>query len=101
MICTIHRAQFVLAEADLLLQDAAIHVCDPGRISRIEPLHADPSVADVRVIDWGKAMIMPGLDGKNLFAQILEGAGECVATIVRGEIVWQRGEHVGSSATAA
>jgi cytosine/adenosine deaminase-related metal-dependent hydrolase len=61
MIRTIHRAKFVLAEADFLLQDAAVHVCDPGRISRIEPLHAKPSGTDVRVIDWGNAMIMPGL----------------------------------------
>jgi len=61
MIRTIHRAQFVLAEADFLLQNAAVHVCDPGRISRIEPSHAKPSGSDVRVIDWGKALIMPGL----------------------------------------
>jgi len=61
MIRTIHRARFVLAEADLLLQDAAVHVCDPGRISRIEPSHTRPSGPDVRVIDWGRAIIMPGL----------------------------------------
>lgn len=61
MIRTIHRAKFVLAEASFLLQDAAVHVCDPGRISRIEPLHAKPSGMDVRVIDWGNAMILPGL----------------------------------------
>ncbi len=61
MIRTIHRAQFVLAEADILLQDAAVHVCDPGRISRIEPLHSRLSSQDVRVIDWGRAIIMPGL----------------------------------------
>jgi cytosine/adenosine deaminase-related metal-dependent hydrolase len=39
--------------------------------------------------------------GRNLLAQILEGAGECIATIVKGEIVWQRDEDVGSSLTAA
>ncbi len=61
MIRTIHRAHFVLAEADFLLQDAAVHVCDPGRISRIEPWHTRPSGQEVRVIDWGKAIIMPGL----------------------------------------
>jgi len=61
MIRTIHRAHFVLAEADFLLQDAAVHVCDPGRISRIGPWHGKPSGQDVRVIDWGKAIIMPGL----------------------------------------
>jgi cytosine/adenosine deaminase-related metal-dependent hydrolase len=61
MIRTIHRAQFVLAEADFLLQDAAVHVCDPGRISRVEPSHIKSWGPGVRIIDWGRAIIMPGL----------------------------------------
>jgi len=28
--------------------------------------------------------------GRNLGAHILEGAGECIATIIRGEVVWQK-----------
>jgi aminodeoxyfutalosine deaminase len=61
MIRTIHRAKFVLAEADLLLQDAAVHVCDPGRICRVEPWSKAESGPDVDVIDWGPAVLMPGL----------------------------------------
>lgn len=61
MIRTIHRADFVLAEADLLLQNAAVHVGDPGRICRVEPWSKVPSGPDVRVVDWGSAILMPGL----------------------------------------
>jgi len=61
MIRTIHRARFVLAEPDLLLQNAAVHVSDPGRISRVEPWTGVPSSLQVEVIDWGSALIMPGL----------------------------------------
>ena len=75
MIRTIHRAQFVLAEADFLLQDAAVHVCDPGRISRIEPWHGKPSGQDVRVIDWGKAIIMPGLVNSHTHLELTRLAG--------------------------
>jgi len=60
MIRTIHRAKFVLAESDLLLQNAAIHVSDPGRISRLEPWHGPPADREVEVIDWGCAAILPG-----------------------------------------
>lgn len=75
MIRTIHRAQFVLAEADFLLQDAAVHVCDPGRISRIEPWHGKPSGQDVHVVDWGKAIIMPGLVNSHTHLELTRLAG--------------------------
>lgn len=61
MIRTIHRAQYVLAEADLLLQNAAVHVSDPGRISRVEPWMGVPSHVEADVIDWGRAVVLPGL----------------------------------------
>ncbi len=61
MIRTVHRAKFVLAEPDLLLKDAAVHVSDPGRISRIEPWNNPPAHLPVEVVDWGSAVIMPGL----------------------------------------
>jgi aminodeoxyfutalosine deaminase len=61
MIRTVHRAKYVLAEADLLLQNAAVHVSDPGRISRVEPWVSPPPSLETRVIDWGSAVILPGL----------------------------------------
>ncbi len=61
MIRTVHRAKYVLAEADLLLQNAAVHVAEPGRISRVEPWHSASSSPGVEVVDWGSAVILPGL----------------------------------------
>ena len=61
MIRTIHRAKYVLAESDLLLQNAAVHVSNPGRISRVEPWHSPPASDNVEVVDWGSAVILPGL----------------------------------------
>jgi aminodeoxyfutalosine deaminase len=56
---TIHRAKYALAEPDLLLKNAAIHVSAGGRISRIEPWSNPHSQAEV--IDWGSSIIIPGL----------------------------------------
>src|SRR5881296_1444879 len=61
MIRTIHRAKYVLAEADLLFQDSAVHVADPGRISRVEPWQGASSNQETEVVDWGSAVIIPGL----------------------------------------
>lgn len=61
MIRTIHRAKYVLAECDLLLQNAAVQVSDPGRISRVEPWQSPPAGGNVAVLDWGCAVILPGL----------------------------------------
>jgi cytosine/adenosine deaminase-related metal-dependent hydrolase len=51
----------VLAEPDILLKNAAVHVSDPGRISRIEPWNNPPPHLPVQVVDWGSAVIMPGM----------------------------------------
>jgi cytosine/adenosine deaminase-related metal-dependent hydrolase len=61
MIRTVHTAKFVLAEAGMLLRNAAVHVSDPGRISRLEPWQGPPARLETRVIDWGPAIILPGL----------------------------------------
>ncbi len=61
MIQTIHRAKFVLAESDLLMQNASVHISDPGRISRVEPWRELPLDSELEVVDWGNSVIMPGL----------------------------------------
>lgn len=61
MAKSVHRAKYVLAEPDLLLQNAAVHVSDPGRILRVEPWNDQQASSETDVIDWGPAMIMPGL----------------------------------------
>jgi aminodeoxyfutalosine deaminase len=68
MLRTIHRAKYVLAEPDLLVKNAAIHVSASGRISRIEAIGSIGSVgtwsgahSQTKVIDWGSSIIIPGL----------------------------------------
>ncbi len=61
MLKAVHRARYVLAEPDLLLQNAAVHISSPGRISRVEPWQDAPSIPGIEVMDWGDAVILPGL----------------------------------------
>jgi len=61
MIRTVHTAKYVLAEPGILLRNAAVHVSDPGRITRIEPWHGPPPNLETRVIHWDSAIILPGL----------------------------------------
>lgn len=61
MIRTVHIAKYVLAEAGILLRNAAVHVSDPGRVSRLEPWQNPSSRPGFRIVDWGSAVIVPGL----------------------------------------
>jgi aminodeoxyfutalosine deaminase len=56
-----YRAKYVIAEPGLILQNAVIYVSNSGRISRIEHWKDSPADPDMRVIDLGPAVIMPGL----------------------------------------
>jgi cytosine/adenosine deaminase-related metal-dependent hydrolase len=57
----IHRAKYVLSKPDLLLTEAAVHISDDGRISSVEPWTGSPAIHEAEVVDWGAAVIMPGL----------------------------------------
>jgi aminodeoxyfutalosine deaminase len=65
MLRTIHRAKYALAEPDLLLKNAAIHVSAGGRISRIESIGSigawNSAHSQAKVVDWGSSIIIPGL----------------------------------------
>ena len=61
MIRTVHIARYVLAEAGMLHRNAAVHISDPGRITRLEPWQSPPPNLQTKVIDWGSAIILPGL----------------------------------------
>jgi cytosine/adenosine deaminase-related metal-dependent hydrolase len=61
MIEAIHRAKYVLAAPAILMHNAAVHVLDTGRISRVEPWLGSASIPKAQVVDWGSAVIMPGL----------------------------------------
>src|SRR5213594_4267404 len=57
----IHRAKYVLAEADLVHQNAAVQIAEPGRIARVGPWRGTSGNEGVEVVDWGSAVILPGL----------------------------------------
>src|SRR5512134_1055873 len=76
MIRTIHRAKYVLAESDLLLANAAVHVSDPGRISRVEPWQGMPADVDAVLVDWGDAVILPGLVNAHTHLELTALHGE-------------------------
>ncbi len=61
MTKVIHRAKFILAEPDLLLQNAAIHISGSGHISHIGIWQNSIPNPEAEVVDWGSAVIMPGL----------------------------------------
>ena len=76
MIRTIHRARYVLAESDLLLTDAAVAVSDQGRISRVEPWNNRARAPQTQVIDWGSAILMPGLVNAHAHLELTRLAGK-------------------------
>jgi cytosine/adenosine deaminase-related metal-dependent hydrolase len=57
---TIHKAKYILAEPDLILQNGAVHVSDHGRISRVERWTGSEALGHNQIVDWGNAAIMPG-----------------------------------------
>ncbi len=75
MLTSIHRAKYVLAEPDLLLQNAAIHIVNPGRISGVETWNDSPP-REVKVVDWGSAVIMPGLVNAHAHLELTALRGE-------------------------
>ena len=79
MLKSVHRAKYVLAEPDLLLANAAVHISDPGRISRVEPWHDPPAVPMIEVTDWGSAVIIPGLINAHAHLELTALHGQLTA----------------------
>ena len=61
MTKSIYRAEYVLAEPDLLMPNAAVHVSSDGRITGVESWKDGPPIGAAEIVDWGSAVIMPGL----------------------------------------
>jgi cytosine/adenosine deaminase-related metal-dependent hydrolase len=110
MIRTIHRAKYVFAEADLLLPDAAVHVSVPGRISRVEPWPSGSTHLDAEVIDWGSALILPGLVNAHTHLELTRLHGQLtnftsftdwVSQLIRIRQPWTREEYVQSTRQGA
>jgi cytosine/adenosine deaminase-related metal-dependent hydrolase len=79
MLKSVHRAKYALAEPDILLANAAVHISDPGRISRVEPWHDPPAVPGIEVIDWGSAVIIPGLINAHAHLELTALHGQLTA----------------------
>jgi aminodeoxyfutalosine deaminase len=60
MTTTIHRAKYALVNPDLLIENAAVQISS-GHISSTETWENPSPGSDVEVVDWGSAVIMPGL----------------------------------------
>jgi cytosine/adenosine deaminase-related metal-dependent hydrolase len=110
MIRTIHRAKYVLAEADLLLSDAAVSVSDPGRISRVEPWHGPPCSLEAEVVDWGSAVIVPGLVNAHTHLELTRLAGrltrfesfaDWIGQLVAARRSWSRDDYLESARAGA
>ena len=57
----IHRARFVLIHPELLLENAAVPVSEQGQVLEPYSLPAINNENGAEVIDWGDAVILPGL----------------------------------------
>jgi cytosine/adenosine deaminase-related metal-dependent hydrolase len=110
MIRTIHRAKYVLAEADLLLQDAAVYVSDPGRISRVEAWHGPPTNLEAEIVDWGSAVLIPGLVNAHTHLELTCLHGQLVrfssffdwiSQLIERRLEWTSKEYVESTRVGA
>ena len=59
----IHRARFVSTHPEVLLENAVVPVSEDGRVLESYSLPARRNVPDtgVEIVDWGAAIILPGL----------------------------------------
>jgi len=106
MLKSVHRAKYVLAEPDLLLQNAAVHISNPGRISRIEPWNDPQAMPEIEVIDWGTAVIIPGLinahthlELTHFFNQLtqFDSFAEWIMQLVNQRRTWSRDRFLNSA----
>ncbi len=106
MIQAIHRAKYVLAESDLLLEGASVHISDPGRITRVEPWRHNSAADDgVEVVDWGSAVILPGLVNAHTHLELtwlhrklteFSTFGEWLEKLVRARRLWAAEDYCAS-----
>jgi cytosine/adenosine deaminase-related metal-dependent hydrolase len=75
MIPTIHRAKYVLAASNLLVRNGAVHVTATGWISSVETWRKSPGDG-VGVVDWGTAVLMPGLVNAHTHLELSRLQGE-------------------------
>jgi cytosine/adenosine deaminase-related metal-dependent hydrolase len=110
MLKSIHRAKYVLAEPELLLSNAAVHISDPGRIVRIEPWHDPPAIPGIEIVDWGNAVIMPGLINAHAHLELTALYGQLttfssftdwIAQLIDRRRLWTREQFLDSARAGA
>ena len=57
----IHRARFVLTRPEILMENAAVAISEDGRVLDVYSQPAKRMESGTEVIDWGSAIIVPGL----------------------------------------
>jgi len=88
MIQTIHRAEYVLADG-ALLRNAAVTVSETGRILRAEPQINFRPDAEHKAIDWGAAVILPGLVNAHTHLELTRMHGQVTGTSSFTDWLWQ------------
>ncbi len=105
MIRTIHKARYVLVEAGMLHRDVAVHISDPGRISRVEPWRELPPNFEARIVDWGSAILLPGFVNAHTHLELTRLHGltksgsvtEWLTQIIQAKRDWTREDFLESA----
>jgi aminodeoxyfutalosine deaminase len=104
MTNSIHRSKYALVEPALLIENAAIHVSS-GRISSINKWENRAPASTVEVVDWGSALIMPGLINAHTHLELTSAHSrlrqfssftDWIAQLIRLRKSWTAGQIVDS-----
>jgi cytosine/adenosine deaminase-related metal-dependent hydrolase len=107
---TAHRARFILADSNLLLQNAVIFVSSSGRISGIEPWNNALVNPRVRIVDWGSALLMPGMINAHAHLELtslhekltrFNSFTDWISQLIRCRRLWTAEDFVVSAAKGA
>lgn len=106
----IHRAKFVLAEPDLLLQNAAVHISGSGHISHIGVWQDPVPDPGTEVVDWGSAVIIPGLVNAHTHLELtsfhdqlthFDSFTDWVSQLIHQQRTWTREQFLSSAKEGA
>jgi cytosine/adenosine deaminase-related metal-dependent hydrolase len=61
MMGTIHRAKYALVDPYVLMPNAAVDIVENGTLANITPWRDSFRDSEKTVVDWGSAVILPGL----------------------------------------
>jgi len=103
---TLHRAKYILAEPNLLLENAAVHLTKEGRISKIEKRYSPPADKETEIIDWGSAVIMPGLINAHTHLELthlikkitkFNSFTDWISQLVKKRRTWTKEDYIASA----